>query len=124
VMTTLKSHGTVRPNSRPQPIEDRLSPVRWRYRRQPARQFQIAAGPRSSVRYVASPRKPLQTTGYKHLPRPGAVIGDQVATDGVLAWRLGYVFVHYTPQLHRVPLEPRLMRQVGRPIRSLLFRTA
>jgi predicted HAD superfamily phosphohydrolase YqeG len=78
----------------------------------------------ASVRYLASARKPLQMTEYKHLPRPGVVIGDQVATDGVLAWRLGYVFVHYTPQLHGVPLGPRLMRQVGRPIRSLLFRTA
>jgi predicted HAD superfamily phosphohydrolase YqeG len=77
----------------------------------------------ANVRYVASARKPLQVTEYKYLPRPGIVIGDQVATDGVLAWRLGYTFVHYTPHLHGVPLGPRLMRQVGRPIRPLLFRT-
>jgi hypothetical protein len=51
------------------------------------------------------------------------VVGDQVATDGVLAWRLGYAFVHYTPDIRRVPLGPRLMRQVGRPILPLLFRS-
>ncbi|WP_297701644.1 hypothetical protein [Mycobacterium sp.] len=82
------------------------------------------AAPWASVRYLASARKPLRITEYQHLPRPGVVIGDQVATDGVLAWRLGYAFVHYTPQLPNVPLGPRLMRQAGRPIQSLLFRTA
>lgn len=78
----------------------------------------------AAVGYLASARKPLRVTAYRDLPRPGAVIGDQVATDGILAWRLGYAFVHYTPQLPNIPLGPRLMRQVGRPIRPLLFRNA
>ena len=78
----------------------------------------------ATVSYLASARKPLQVAGYQDLPRPGVIIGDQVATDGVLAWRLGYTFVHYVPQLPAVPLGPRLMRQVGRPIRPLLFRNA
>jgi predicted HAD superfamily phosphohydrolase YqeG len=74
--------------------------------------------------YLASARKPLRVAAYHDLPRPGVVIGDQIATDGILAWRLGYTFVHYTPQLPGVPLGPRLMHQVGRPIRPLLFRNA
>jgi hypothetical protein len=78
----------------------------------------------AEVGYLASARKPLLVTAYQDLPRPGVVIGDQVATDGILAWRLGYTFVHYAPQLPGVPLGPRLMRQVGRPIRPLLFRNA
>jgi predicted HAD superfamily phosphohydrolase YqeG len=80
------------------------------------------AVPWARVTYVASARKPLRVAAYRDLPHPGVVIGDQVATDGVLAWRLGYTFVHYAPQLPSVPLGPRLMRQVGRPIRPLLFR--
>lgn len=79
---------------------------------------------RAAVGYLASARKPLQVTAYRDLPRPGVVIGDQVATDGILAWRLGYTFVHYAPHLRNVPLGPRLMRQVGRPIQPLLFRNA
>jgi predicted HAD superfamily phosphohydrolase YqeG len=73
--------------------------------------------------YLASAGKPLRVAAYRDLPRPGAVVGDQVATDGILAWRLGYTFVHYTPQLP-VPLGPRLMRLLGRPLRPLLFRDA
>jgi predicted HAD superfamily phosphohydrolase YqeG len=78
----------------------------------------------AKIGYLASARKPLRVAAYQDLPRPGVVIGDQVATDGILAWRLGYAFMHYTPQLPGVPLGPRLMRQVGRPIRPLLFRNA
>jgi len=78
----------------------------------------------ATVGYLASARKPLRLAAYRDLPRPGVVVGDQVATDGVLAWRLGYAFVHYTPQLPGVPLSPRLMRQVGRLVRPLLFRNA
>jgi hypothetical protein len=59
--------------------------------------------------YVASAGKPLRTASYRVLPRPGAVIGDQVATDGLLARRLGYTFLHWSPPLTGVPLGPRLM---------------
>ena len=72
--------------------------------------------------YVAKARKPFALARYKRLPRPGAVLGDQVATDGVLALRLGFFFLHYCPLLERVPLGPRLMRGLGKPLRRLLFR--
>ena len=78
----------------------------------------------AALAYLASARKPLRLAAYRDLPSPGVVVGDQVATDGVLAWRLGYAFAHYTPELPGVPLGPRLMRQLGRPVRPLLFRKA
>jgi predicted HAD superfamily phosphohydrolase YqeG len=77
------------------------------------------SGPR--VVYLASAGKPLRIAPYKDFPRPGVVIGDQVATDGLLARRLGYTFLHYSPDLAHAPAGPRLMRDLGRPLRSLLF---
>ncbi len=35
------------------------------------------------VRYLASAGKPLRTGPYHDLPRPGAVAGDQLPTDGI-----------------------------------------
>jgi predicted HAD superfamily phosphohydrolase YqeG len=77
-----------------------------------------AAGLR--VVYLASAGKPLRTAAYQGFPRPGAVIGDQVVTDGILARRLGYLFI----QVGRptgAPLGPRLMGAGGRLVRPLLF---
>jgi hypothetical protein len=73
------------------------------------------------VVWLAAAEKPLRTAPYRDFPRPGVVIGDQVATDGLLAWRLDYVFLQYRPQLDRVPPGPWLMDRVGRLIRPLLF---
>jgi predicted HAD superfamily phosphohydrolase YqeG len=77
-----------------------------------------AAGVR--VVYLASAGKPLRTTLYKHFPQPGVVIGDQVATDGILARRLGYTFI-LVEQPTGVPAGPRLMAAGGRLVQSLLF---
>jgi predicted HAD superfamily phosphohydrolase YqeG len=71
------------------------------------------------VVYLASARKPLETAPYAGFPRPGVVIGDQVATDGLLARRLGYAFLHYWPPA--APLGPRLLGYGGRAVRPLLF---
>ena len=78
-----------------------------------------AAGLR--VEYVSSAAKPLRTGPYRDLPRPGAVIGDQLPTDGILAYRLGYLFLHYDPPYGQVPLGPRLMHRWGRAVRPVLF---
>ena len=59
---------------------------------------------------------------YQGLPRPGAVAGDQLPTDGVLAYRLRFTFLHYTPKLSGVPLGPALMHRWGELVRPLLFR--
>jgi predicted HAD superfamily phosphohydrolase YqeG len=74
------------------------------------------------VRYMASARKPLHTAPYRDLPRPGAVAGDQLPTDGVLAYRLGFTFLHYVPEAADVPPGPALMHRWGELVRPLLFR--
>ena len=80
-----------------------------------------AAGVR--VVYLASAGKPLHTSAYQGFPRPGVVIGDQVATDGILARRLGYAFIQFDPP-PGVPVGPRLMAAAGRLVQPLLFTEA
>jgi predicted HAD superfamily phosphohydrolase YqeG len=82
----------------------------------------VPAGDGIDIRYLASAGKPLRTAPYRGLPRPGAVIGDQLPTDGVLAYRLGYTFLHYAPHLAGVPVGPRLMHHWGQLLRPVLFR--
>ena len=81
----------------------------------------IPAGRDIQVIYVASAGKPLRTAPYRGLPRPGAVVGDQVPTDGLLARRLGFTFLYYEPRLTDVPLGPKLMHGLGRLALPLLF---
>ena len=89
-----------------------------------ARRPSILPGSRGlQVLYLASARKPVRTAPYRGLPGPGVVAGDQIATDGLLARRLGYTFLHYTPHAPgRAPGGPRLMNCLGMPLRPLLFR--
>lgn len=75
------------------------------------------------VVYLASAAKPLRTTAYHGFPRPGVVIGDQVATDGILARRLGYAFIQLDPPAGS-PVGPRLMTAAGRLVQPLLFTEA
>jgi hypothetical protein len=74
------------------------------------------------VEYLASAAKPLRIGPYRDFPRPGAVIGDQIPTDGILAYRLGYLFLHFDPPYGNVPLGPRLMHRWGQIVRPVLFR--
>jgi predicted HAD superfamily phosphohydrolase YqeG len=73
------------------------------------------------VMYVASARKPVLTGLYRDLPRPGVVIGDQVVTDGALARRLGFTFLHYCPEVSGMPIGPRLLRSCGWLLLPVLF---
>lgn len=73
------------------------------------------------VVYLATAGKPLRTGYYRDFPRPGVVIGDQLATDGALARRLGYAFLHYHPDLGGLPPGPRVMDWAGRLVRPMLF---
>jgi hypothetical protein len=75
-----------------------------------------------AVSYLALALKPVRTMPYRGLPRPGAVVGDQVHTDGLLAGRLGFTFLHYQPELAGAPLGPRLMHRLGRAALPLLFK--
>ncbi len=74
------------------------------------------------VLYLASAGKPLRTAPYRALPGPGAVVGDQVPTDGLLALRLGYTFLQWNPGLAGVPRGSRLMHRFGGLARPLFFR--
>jgi predicted HAD superfamily phosphohydrolase YqeG len=76
------------------------------------------------VVYLASAGKPARIGPYRRFPRPGMVIGDQVATDGILARRLGYAFVLFDRPLTGAPAGPRLMAAGGRLVRPLLFTRA
>lgn len=80
--------------------------------------------PGIQVSYLATAGKPLRTAPYRELPRPGAVVGDQVPTDGVLAWRLGFTFLHWDPALPAAPTGPKAMRLLGRLLRPLFFTRA
>jgi hypothetical protein len=66
------------------------------------------------VRYLASAGKPLRTAPYHDLPRPGAVAGDQLPTDGILANRLGFTFLQYAPKLTGVSARARAHASLGR----------
>jgi len=90
----------------------------------PRRPSAVPSGAGLRVVYLASAGKPLRTAAYQRFPRPGVVIGDQVATDGILARRLGYAFVLFDPHLPEVPTGPRLMAAAGRLVRPLLFTRA
>jgi hypothetical protein len=79
------------------------------------------AGDGVSAEYLALAGKPLKTAYYRGFPRPGVVIGDQLATDGALARRLGYAFLQYHPDQGRLPAGPRLMDRLGRLVRPMLF---
>ena len=74
------------------------------------------------VIYVSTAHKPFRLAPYRELPTPGVVIGDQAATDGLLAHRLGYTFLHYTPPLTDAPFGPRLMSYGGRLVTPFLAR--
>jgi predicted HAD superfamily phosphohydrolase YqeG len=81
------------------------------------------SAPGVRVVYLASAGKPLRTAAYQRFPRPGVVIGDQVATDGILARRLGYAFIE-VDQPAGVPVGPRLMAAGGQLLQPLLFATS
>jgi predicted HAD superfamily phosphohydrolase YqeG len=81
--------------------------------RRPSR---VPPGTAAQVVYLASAGKPLQIAQYASLPTPGVVIGDQVLTDGMLARRLGYAFLHYCPEPAGMPIGPRLLRYCGWPV--------
>jgi predicted HAD superfamily phosphohydrolase YqeG len=81
----------------------------------------LPSGQGVQVEYLASAGKPLQTAPYRPFPRPGIVIGDQVLTDGLLARRLGYAFLHYCPERAGMPGGPKLLSRLGELVRPFVF---
>jgi hypothetical protein len=74
------------------------------------------------IEYLASAGKPLQVASYRLFPGPGIVIGDQILTDGLLALRLGYTFLHYCPERATMPRGPLLLNRLGALARPVLWR--
>lgn len=77
--------------------------------------------PGIDVTYLVSARKPGRLAQYARLPRPGVVAGDQMLTDGLLARRLGYSFLHYRHP-NPGPVGPRLLDSIGQLARPFIFR--
>lgn len=74
--------------------------------------------------FVRAARKPLPTRPYRDLPRPAVLVGDQLLTDGLLAWRLGFAFAHVHSSALPRPWGPAALWLLGRPLRHLLFTPA
>jgi predicted HAD superfamily phosphohydrolase YqeG len=73
------------------------------------------------VFYTSRAAKPFFPRRHRHLPHPAVLVGDQIATDGLLAWRLGFAFAHVQNSHPHRPWGPRLMHQLGRPLATELF---
>jgi hypothetical protein len=69
---------------------------------------------------VAGARKPWLTWYARGRPRPIAVLGDQIMTDGILAWRLHGDFIHICIE-KKVPWWPRIQRAIGQLFTHSLF---
>jgi predicted HAD superfamily phosphohydrolase YqeG len=50
------------------------------------------------------------------------VVGDQVLTDGLLAWRLGASFVHHVIDDQDEPRRQAIMRRLGRGVARVLLK--
>jgi predicted HAD superfamily phosphohydrolase YqeG len=70
--------------------------------------------------FISAARKPWRINYLKGSPTPITVIGDQVLTDGLLAYRLGGNFLHWRPD-HTVPLWPRMQTIAGKLIEDVFF---
>jgi predicted HAD superfamily phosphohydrolase YqeG len=73
------------------------------------------------VTYHARALKPFSTSPFRNFPTPGVVIGDQTATDGVLASRLNYTFLRYKVPMKDRKLGPQLMAALGTVVRPLFL---
>ena len=62
---------------------------------------------------ISRANKPWTRRGLRNIPGPRAVVGDQVLTDGLLAWRLRSAFIHgtrYQPNAHSLAHHPMAYR--------------
>jgi hypothetical protein len=75
-----------------------------------------------TIQVEVAARKPWRTAYVRHYPRPFVVVGDQVLTDGLLAWRLGGDFVEWSDPAP-MPLWPRWQRRAGALIAPLIFKS-
>jgi len=74
----------------------------------------------TAVSYLGSARKPWRVSWTRALPQPIAVAGDTVLTDGLLAARIGAMFVQCFPE-GSVSTWPRVQAVLGYALVPVLF---
>lgn len=88
----------------------------------------LSNGPRRGVdRMISRGNKPWTSRRLLDLGAADAelwVVGDQILTDGILAWRLGARFVHLAIAESGEGDGGALMRALGRAVGRLLLRVA
>mgnify|MGYP001826590708 CR=1 FL=1 len=79
---------------------------------------------RGVPRLISRGNKPWTSRRRLALDGPGevVVVGDQVLTDGVLAWRLGATFAHLVIDDSSEPPDQSRMRRRGKWFEPLLFK--
>ncbi len=91
-----------------------------------ARVIALTNGPQRQVdRMVSRGNKPWTSRrrlGLRGGHGPVVVIGDQVLTDGLLAWRLRATFMHLVIDDETEERRQATMRRAGRIIMALFFR--
>lgn len=81
--------------------------------------------PRGADGIIARGGKPWttrRTLGLDDATTKVWVVGDQVLTDGFLAWRLGATFCHIVIDHRGEPKGQAVMRRLGRIVAPMLFR--
>ena len=91
-----------------------------------ARVIALTNGPQRQVaRMVSRGNKPWTTRrrlGLRGSGAPLVVVGDQVLTDGLLAWRLGATFLHLVIDDETEERRQAVMRRIGSIFVVMLFR--
>jgi predicted HAD superfamily phosphohydrolase YqeG len=91
-----------------------------------ARVIALTNGPQRQVdRMVSRGNKPWTTRRRLRLrgsSAPLVVVGDQVLTDGLLAWRLGATFLHLVIDDETEDRRQTVMRRIGGIFVVMLFR--
>ncbi len=86
----------------------------------------LTNGPQREVaRMVSRGNKPWTTRrrlGLNGSRTPVVVVGDQVLTDGLLAWRLRATFLHLVIDDEEEERRQAVMRRIGAMIMAALFR--
>jgi len=88
----------------------------------------LTNGPqRGAPRMISRGNKPWTTRrrlGLREVRLPIVVVGDQVLTDGMLAWRLGATFLHLVIDDEREEPRQAAMRRMGKVVMGLFCRSA
>jgi predicted HAD superfamily phosphohydrolase YqeG len=91
-----------------------------------ARVIALTNGPqRQAARMVSRGNKPWTTRrrlGLRGSTAPLVVVGDQVLTDGLLAWRLRATFLHLVIDDETEERRQAVMRRIGSVLVVMLFR--